>query len=113
MKYQVIFLGIASLALTACGGGSSGGGGSGDMETSVYDPASISEQLVGLTATQTLTNKSGSNSQWTNDELHVQSDPAGVTGADTIINMMSLTQAEYDAIGTPDAATFYVITDAV
>ncbi len=95
------------------GGGSSGGGGSGDMETSVYDPASISEQLVGLTATQTLTNKSGSNSQWTNDELYVQSDPAGVTGADTIINMMSLTQAEYDAIGAPDATTFYVITDAV
>jgi cytoskeletal protein CcmA (bactofilin family) len=33
------------------------GGGGGDMSTSTYDPASISEQLVGLTATQTLTNK--------------------------------------------------------
>lgn len=32
-------------------------GGSGDMVASTYDPASISEQLVGLTATQTLTNK--------------------------------------------------------
>ncbi len=31
--------------------------GSGDMVASTYDPASISEQLVGLTATQTLTNK--------------------------------------------------------
>ena len=37
------------------------------------------------------------------------SDVAGVTGADQITNMLSLTQAEYDAIGTPDASTFYVI----
>lgn len=34
-----------------------GGGGSGDMTEAVYDPSNISEQLVGLTATQTLTNK--------------------------------------------------------
>lgn len=31
--------------------------GGGDMSASTYDPATISEQLVGLTATQTLTNK--------------------------------------------------------
>lgn len=41
----------------------------------------------------------------------VGSDPTGVTGADAITNMMSLTQAEYDAIGTPSATTLYVITD--
>jgi len=29
----------------------------GDMSTSTYDPGGVSEQLVGLTATQTLTNK--------------------------------------------------------
>lgn len=29
----------------------------GDMNTSVYDPAAVNEQLVGLTASQTLTNK--------------------------------------------------------
>jgi len=39
----------------------------------------------------------------------VLSDPTGVTGADAITNIISLTQAEYDAI-TPDASTFYVIT---
>ncbi len=33
------------------------GGGSGDMQAATYDPATIAEQLVGLTATQTLTNK--------------------------------------------------------
>lgn len=39
-------------------------------------------------------------------------DPTGVTGADQITNIMSLTQAEFDAIGTPNASTLYVITDA-
>lgn len=39
----------------------------------------------------------------------VESDPTGVTGADAITNIISLTQAEYDAI-TPDAATVYVIS---
>jgi hypothetical protein len=38
----------------------------------------------------------------------VESDPTGVTGADAITNIVSLTQAEYDAI-TPNASTLYVI----
>lgn len=33
------------------------GSGGGDMDKATYDPANIAEQLVGLTATQTLTNK--------------------------------------------------------
>ncbi len=37
-------------------------------------------------------------------------DPTGVTGADKVTNIMSLTQTEYDAIGTPNASTLYVIT---
>jgi len=41
----------------------------------------------------------------------VKSDPTGVTGADTVTNVISLTQAEYDAIVTPDVATLYVITE--
>lgn len=40
----------------------------------------------------------------------VISDPTGVTGADQVTNMISLTQAEYDAIASPDASTFYIIT---
>jgi hypothetical protein len=39
------------------------------------------------------------------------SNPAGITGADAVTNIVSLTQAEYDAIATPNAATLYVITD--
>ena len=42
----------------------------------------------------------------------VLSDPTGVTGADAVTNIISLTQSEYDAIGTPNAATTYLITDA-
>ena len=41
----------------------------------------------------------------------VGSDPTGVTGADAITNIMSLTQSEYDAIGAPNASTLYIITD--
>jgi hypothetical protein len=40
----------------------------------------------------------------------VQSNITGIAGADAITNVVSLTQAEYDAISTPDASTLYVIT---
>ena len=46
----------------------------------------------------------------TNDK--VSSNTTGEpTGADVVFNVVSLTQAEYDA-GTPIATTFYLITDA-
>ena len=43
----------------------------------------------------------------------VQSDTTGVTGAEEVKNIMSLTQAQYDTIITPDPQTFYIITDAI
>ena len=39
----------------------------------------------------------------------VESDPEGISGAEQITNMVSLTQAQYDALGTYDENTFYVI----
>lgn len=51
-------------------------------------------------------------SQISDLKSYVESDPTGVTGADQITNAISLTQAEYDAITTPDAMTLYYITDA-
>lgn len=42
--------------------------------------------------------------------LMVESDVTGVTGADPVFNIISLTQAEYDAIVSPSATTLYVIT---
>jgi len=44
-------------------------------------------------------------------DIAVVSDVTGVTGADAVVNIISLTQAKYDAIVAPDAATLYVITD--
>jgi len=43
------------------------------------------------------------------DLLVPASDNTGVTGADNISNMMSLTAAEYAAIGAPNASTVYFI----
>ena len=37
------------------------------------------------------------------------SDITGITGADAVTNIVSLTQAEYDAILSPNATTLYVI----
>jgi hypothetical protein len=39
----------------------------------------------------------------------VLSDPTGITGADAVTNIVSLTQAEYNAIVSPSATTLYVI----
>jgi hypothetical protein len=40
----------------------------------------------------------------------VLTDIKGVAGATEIRNIIALTQAQYNAIATPDANTFYVIT---
>lgn len=42
-------------------------------------------------------------------DLMVESDITGITGADAITNIVSLTQAEYDAIVSPDSDTLYVV----
>ena len=39
------------------------------------------------------------------------SNPTGVTGADAIANIISLTQLEYDAIVTPNPSTLYIIAN--
>jgi hypothetical protein len=44
-------------------------------------------------------------------DIAVVSNVAGITGADAVTNIVSLTQAEYDAIVSPNASTLYVITD--
>jgi hypothetical protein len=41
----------------------------------------------------------------------IVSNTTGITGADAVTNIVSLTQAEYNAIGSPNAATLYLITD--
>jgi hypothetical protein len=41
----------------------------------------------------------------------VVSDTTAGSGSDVVNNIVSLTQAEYNAIGSPDATTLYLITD--
>lgn len=50
-----VFNGSSWVAAAVSGGG--GGGGSGDMAKAAYDGANINQQLVGVSAAQTLTNK--------------------------------------------------------
>lgn len=95
------------------------GGGSGDMAAATYDPASIAEQLVGLTASQTLTNKTLTAPQISQIELGHASDTtitrvsAGVVaveGSNVLLasGLGSVTQA-YDA-DTLKADTADVLT---
>lgn len=40
---------------------------------------------------------------------NITSDATGITGASLVTNIVSLTQANYDAITSPDASTLYAI----
>jgi hypothetical protein len=60
------------------------------------------ETNISSNVTLTIANRSGTN---------VVSDTSAGTGSDVVNNIVSLTQAEYAAIGSPDAATLYLITD--
>ena len=64
------------------------------------------------TGTQTLSTISDAGTAAAKDTADFPlTDPSGVTGADAVTNIISLTQAEYNAIGTPGASTLYIITD--
>jgi hypothetical protein len=63
---------------------------------------SLSDITPGATRTLTIANRSG---------VNVVSDTGAGNGSDVVNNIVSLTQAEYAAIVTPDAATLFLITD--
>ena len=63
---------------------------------------SLSGLTTGTTRTLTVADRSG---------VNVVSDTSAGSGSDVVNNIVSLTQAEYDAIGSPDAATLFLITD--
>jgi hypothetical protein len=60
--------------------------GSGNMNTSTYDPAGIAQQVVGISATQTLTNKSISGSQITSAVANA-TNAVSATSATTATNV--------------------------
>jgi hypothetical protein len=81
-----------------------------DANFLLYDNADSSKNLAlqlsgistGTTRTLTVADRSGTN---------VVSDTSAGSGSDVVNNIVSLTQAEYNAIGSPDAATLFLITD--
>jgi hypothetical protein len=81
-----------------------------DANFILYDNSDSSKnlafQLSGISASTTRTmtapNRSGT---------MVVSDTSAGSGSDVVNNIVSLTTAEYNAIGSPDAATLYLITD--
>jgi hypothetical protein len=76
----------------------------------LYDNADSTRNLqfqlsgitTGTTRTLTIADRSG---------VNVVSDTSAGSGSDVVNNIVSLTQAEYNAIGSPDAATLFLITD--
>jgi hypothetical protein len=81
-----------------------------DANFLLYDNADSSKNLAfqlsgittGTTRTLTAADRSG---------VNVVSDTGAGSGSDVVNNIVSLTQAEYNAIGSPDAATLFLITD--
>jgi hypothetical protein len=81
-----------------------------DANFLLYDNGDSSKNLAfqlsgittGTTRTLTIANRSGTN---------VVSDTGAGSGSDVVNNIVSLTTAEYNAIGSPDAATLFLITD--
>jgi hypothetical protein len=81
-----------------------------DANFLLYDNADSSKNLAfqlsgittGTTRTLTVADRSG---------VNVVSDTGAGSGSDVVNNIVSLTQAEYNAIGSPDAATLFLITD--
>jgi hypothetical protein len=81
-----------------------------DANFLLYDNGDSSKNLAfqlsgittGTTRTLTVADRSG---------VNVVSDTGAGSGSDVVNNIVSLTQAEYNAIGSPDAATLFLITD--
>jgi hypothetical protein len=81
-----------------------------DANFLLYDNADSSKnlafQLSGISASTTRTLTAADRSG-----VNVVSDTSAGSGSDVVNNIVSLTTAEYNAIGSPDAATLYLITD--
>lgn len=83
--------------------------GSGNMSTSTYDPAGIDQQVVGTTATQTLTNKSISGSQITSAVANATNavnatNATNATTASTVTTIPALT-GDVTSSGSSNATT--------
>ncbi len=100
---------------------SGGGGGATDLEYVASSTEGVITSSTGTNATIpiadstnaglfTPTEKTKLNNIESNAEVNtIDSDPAGIAGANQVTNVVSLTQSEYDAIATKDVSTLYII----
>lgn len=96
-KFKVVQLGSSSITVLGAGSvviNSAGGITSTSSQYQSLEVVSYAADTYHLTV-------DGSNA--------VKSDPTGIAGADAVVNIVTLNQAEYDAITTPSATTLYVI----
>ena len=72
------------------------------------DPAGSADAVQGRTSSTHVADVTNPHNVTADQTGAPFSNPTGVTGADAVANIISLTQAEYDAI-TPNASTLYLI----
>jgi hypothetical protein len=82
-----------------------------DATKLTFNPSSDTLSVNSATVTSTKISNWDTAHGWGNHASagYVESDTTGITGADQVSNIVTLTQAEYDAIGTPNASTVYII----
>jgi hypothetical protein len=80
-----------------------------DAATRVVSSSTGTDATIALVSSTTAGLASAEDKQ--KIDIAVVSNTTGITGADAVTNIVSLTQAEYDAIVSPNASTLYVITD--
>jgi len=80
-----------------------------DFDTEVSNNSSVTANTAKISFDSTSSTKLGTIAEGAEVNT-IDSDPSGVTGADQVTNVISLTTAEYGAI-TPDTSTLYIITD--
>ena len=75
------------------------------------NPHAVTSLEVGLGSVDDTSDadKPVSTDQQTALDLKLTTDATGITGATVLSNIVQISQADYDAIGTPNTTTFYVI----